>query len=93
MRRTMRKPKLPSNVQPRGLNLDQASEYWGVCPSTFKKLVKLGIAPGPIDMADFDRNIYDRLALDAAMTARSLAAGNPDHPLTAQAAEPERVSG
>jgi hypothetical protein len=86
----MRKPKLPSNVQPRGLNLDQASEYWGVCPSTFKKLVKLGIAPGPIDMADFDRNIYDRLALDAAITARS-SAGNPA-PSTEQAAEPERAS-
>jgi len=31
--------------------------------------VKLGIAPNPIDIAGFARNIFDRQALDDAMTA------------------------
>jgi hypothetical protein len=65
---------LPAGVSPRGLNIDQASEYWGCCPSTFKKLVKLGVVQ-PIDMAGFDRNIFDRLALDDAMTARARTIG------------------
>ncbi len=63
---------LPAGVSPRGLNIDQAAEYWGCCPSTFKKLVKLGIVQ-PLDMAGFARNIFDRHALDAAMTARAKA--------------------
>ena len=86
-----KKPKLPTSVQPRGFNLDQASEYWGCCASTFKKLVKLGIAPAPIDMGGFERNIWDRLALDAAISARSSAAGNASSP--GATADPERVAG
>jgi len=61
---------LPANVSPRGLNVTQAAEYWGCGPSTFKKLVKLGIVQ-PLDMAGFARNIFDRQTLDAAMTARA----------------------
>ncbi len=63
---------LPAGVSPRGLNITQAAEYWGCGPSTFKKLVKLGIVR-PIDMAGFDRSIFDRQALDDAMTARAKA--------------------
>jgi hypothetical protein len=67
-RETMpRTSTLPPSIPPRGLNLEQASEYWG--PSTFKKLMKLGIVR-PIDMAGMERNIFDRHALDAAMSAR-----------------------
>ena len=65
--------KLPASLPPRGLSEDQAAELWGVCRNTFKKLVKLGIAPGPIDIAGFERNIYDRLAQDAAISARPMA--------------------
>ena len=65
-----RRSTLPTGIAPRGLNITQAAEYWGCGPSTFKKLVKLGIVR-PIDMAGFDRNIFDRQALDDAMTARA----------------------
>jgi hypothetical protein len=58
---------LPSNVAPRGFNVRQAAEYWGCSVGTFKRLVKLGVAPGPIDLAGLERNIYDRRALDAAL--------------------------
>jgi hypothetical protein len=64
---------LPAGVSPRGLNITQAAEYWGCGPSTFKKLVKLGVVQ-PIDMAGFDRNIFDRHALDEAMPARAVTA-------------------
>ena len=60
-------PSLPSSVAPRGLNIRQAAEYWGCSPGTFKKLVELGVAPEPIDLAGLGRNIYDRLALDDAL--------------------------
>ena len=59
-------PTLPSNVIPRGFNIRQAAEYWGYSVGTLKKLVELGVAPGPINLAGLDRNIYDRLALDTA---------------------------
>ena len=63
-----RESVLPPGIAPRGLNLAQASEYVGVCPSTFKKLVKRGVVR-PTDLAGIDRNIYDRRALDHAMSA------------------------
>jgi hypothetical protein len=60
-----------STIPPRGLNIRQASAYWGVSPNTFKRLVRLGLAPAPLKLPGLDRNIYDRAALDAAMTARA----------------------
>jgi hypothetical protein len=65
-----RRSTLPAGIAPRGLNLDQAAEYWGCCPSTFKKLMKLGIVR-PIDMGGIERNVFDREALDMAMSARA----------------------
>jgi hypothetical protein len=66
-----RRSTLPAGIAPRGLNLDQAAEYWGCCPSTFKKLMKLGIVR-PIDMGGIERNVFDREALDMAMSARAI---------------------
>ena len=60
----------PPGIAPRGLNLDQAAEYWGCCPSTFKKMVKIGIVK-PIDMSGIERNVFDRQELDKAMSARA----------------------
>jgi hypothetical protein len=60
---------LPSNVPPRGLNIRQASQYWGCSAGTFKKLIRLGVVPPPIEMRGCERNIFDRHALDAAMDA------------------------
>ena len=65
---------LPTGIAPRGLNIDQAAEYWGCFPSTFKNLMKRGIVR-PIDMAGFARNIFDCHALDDAMTARAQTIG------------------
>jgi hypothetical protein len=65
--------KPPSTMPPRGLNIRQASAYWGVSPNTFKKLVRLGLAPAPLKLPGLDRNIYDRAALDAAMSSLAVA--------------------
>jgi hypothetical protein len=59
---------IPS-IPPRGLNIRDASAYWGVSPGTFKKLVALGLAPAPLKLPGLDRNIFDRLELDRAMDA------------------------
>jgi hypothetical protein len=56
-----------SNFLPRGLNITQAAHYWGVSPGTFKKLVRLGIAPQPLKLPGLDRNVFDKLELDRAM--------------------------
>jgi hypothetical protein len=42
----------------------------GLLSSTFKKMMKLGIAR-PIDMGGIERNVFDRQELDKAMTART----------------------
>jgi len=62
------------NVEPRALNLPKAASYWGVAPGSFKKLVKLGVAPEPIRIPGFDRVLWDKRALDEAMDALRSAA-------------------
>jgi len=66
----MNKTPLPS-IAPRGLNIRQASAYWGVSPGTFKKLVERGLAPAPLKMPGLDRNIFDKVQLDRAMDSIS----------------------
>ena len=61
--------KMPDNIEPRGLSISEASAYWGVSLGTFKKLVRLGLAPAPLRLPGLDRNVFDRLALDRAMDA------------------------
>jgi hypothetical protein len=56
-------------VSPRGLNIRQASAYWGVSPGTFKTLVRRGDAPAPMKIPGLDRNIWDKHVLDEAMNA------------------------
>jgi hypothetical protein len=51
------------------MNLKQACAYWGVSPITFKSLIKAGIAPPPIRLAAKGKQIFDRVAIDAAMDA------------------------
>jgi hypothetical protein len=69
----MRTP--PQTIPPRGLKIRQASAYWGVSPGTFRKLVRLGLAPKPLNLPGLDRNIFDRQALDEAMSARAVSGG------------------
>jgi hypothetical protein len=49
-----------------------AAKYMGVSPGTFRKLVRLGIAPPPLQIPEIDRNIFDRQAIDRAMSARAV---------------------
>jgi hypothetical protein len=53
------------------MNIREASRLLGCVPNTFKKLVRLGLAPARLKLPGLDRNIYDRVALDAAMNARA----------------------
>jgi predicted site-specific integrase-resolvase len=54
---------------PRGMNVISAARYMGVSAGTFRKLVKLGVVPAPMNIPEVNRNIYDREAIDKAMTA------------------------
>jgi hypothetical protein len=65
--------KPSQTIAPRGLSIRQAASYWGASPNTFKKLVRLGLAPAPLKLPGLDRNIYDRVALDAAMSSLAVA--------------------
>jgi excisionase family DNA binding protein len=56
-------------IEPRGLTMRQAAAYWGVSYGTFRKLIREGVAPAPIDLG-VGRFIFDRAALDAALEAR-----------------------
>jgi hypothetical protein len=58
-------------IPSRGMKTHDAAKYVGVSVNTFKKLIKLGLVPAPIKFPGLDRNIYDRLALDEAMSTRS----------------------
>jgi len=60
---------------PRGLNVIAAARYMGVSPGTFRKLVRLGIAPQPLNIPEINRNVYDRVQIDAAMEARAMRHG------------------
>jgi hypothetical protein len=66
-------PRIPAlaTIPPRGLNIRQAAAYWGVFPGTFRKLIRLGLAPEPLKLPGLDRNIFDLQALVAAMSARA----------------------
>jgi hypothetical protein len=71
----MKTAQLQSPILPRGLNIRQASAYWGVSPGTFKKMVRLGLAPPPLNLSGLERNIWDKHVLDRAMDARGNAGG------------------
>jgi predicted site-specific integrase-resolvase len=46
-------------VEPRGLTMRQAAAFWGVSYNTFRKLVREGLVPPPIDLG-LGRQIFDR---------------------------------
>jgi hypothetical protein len=65
------KEKLPASIPPRALTIRQVSEYWAVSPNTFKKLVRQGIAPGPINVPGLGRLLFDREQQDRAFARLS----------------------
>lgn len=62
-----RKPLHPS-ISPRGMSTPQGAAYVGVSVNTFEKMVRLGHMPGPLQMPGMGRVLYDRAAIDAAIT-------------------------
>jgi hypothetical protein len=62
-------------IPPRGLNIRQASAYWGVSAGTFKKMERLGLVPPPLNLPGLDRKIFDKQMLDQAMDAARSADG------------------
>jgi predicted site-specific integrase-resolvase len=53
----------------RGMKSRDAARYLGVSVNTLKKLIRLGVVPPPVRLPGLDRNIHDKVALDAVMTA------------------------
>jgi hypothetical protein len=51
---------LSENPQSRGMTTRQAAAFWGVHYHTFRKLVRLGVVPGPIKLPGLARPIFDR---------------------------------
>ncbi len=58
---------LPASLAPRGLSRVQSAAYVGVGPTKFDEMVKDGRMPKPKQIDG--RNVWDRLALDAAFAA------------------------
>lgn len=69
--RTARK----TTIAPRCLSLRQAAEYMNLSPNSFRRLIKLGLAPAPLVLPGLQRTMFDRHALDRAIDARSEHAG------------------
>jgi hypothetical protein len=46
----------------------EAATYWRVCTKTYRKMVREGIAPGPINTG-LGRDLYDREQQDRAISA------------------------
>jgi hypothetical protein len=62
------------DTRSRGMKTRDAAKYLGVSVNTLKKLIWIGVVPAPVRLPGLDRNIHDRFALDAVMSAR---AGTP----------------
>jgi hypothetical protein len=58
----------------RGMKTRDAAKYLGVSVNTLQKLIRLGYVPAPVRLPGLDRNIHDRLALDAVISVRAVAA-------------------
>jgi len=58
---------LPISLPPRGLSREQAAAYIGVSPNFFDGMVSAGSMPSPKKWRG--RNLWDRVALDAAFSA------------------------
>ena len=80
------------SIEPRGLTMRQAAAYWGVSYQTFRKLIREGVAPAPIDLG-LGRFIFDRVALDAAFEVRSGNNDNTEVDLDAELEEFVRAKG
>ena len=54
-------------IEPRGLSVPQAAAYYGISPNAYRRLMREGKVPQPIKLPGLDRQIIDKLQLDAAL--------------------------
>jgi hypothetical protein len=59
--------KTPQETEPRLLTINQVAAYWAVSPNTFRKIVRKGIAPGPLEIPGLGRLVFDRTQQDRAI--------------------------
>jgi hypothetical protein len=70
----MSDPRIPKSLlPPRGLSANDAARYIGISRNTFLKLVRFGFAPPALDIPETNRKIYDRHAIDQAMSSLAVA--------------------
>jgi predicted DNA-binding transcriptional regulator AlpA len=69
--------KIPTSqaIPPRCLSVNEAAKYLSISRNTFLKLVRLGVAPQPLNIPETNRVLYDRVQLDAAIEARAMRHG------------------
>jgi len=58
-------------IEPRGLSVPQAAAYYGISPNAYRRLMREGKVPQPIKIPGLDRQIIDKLQLDAVLDALS----------------------
>ena len=63
------KHMLPAGVLPRNLTLRQTAESWGISYNTFRRLVRDGIAPPPMNVPELGRMLFDREEQERAINA------------------------
>jgi len=60
-----------NGIEPRGLSVPQAAAYYGISPTAYRRLMREGKVPQPIKIPGLDRQIIDKLQLDAVLDALS----------------------
>jgi hypothetical protein len=58
-------------IEPRGLSVPQAAAYYDISPNAYRRLMREGKVPQPIKIPGLDRQIIDKVRLDAALDALS----------------------
>ena len=58
-------------IEPRGLSVPKAAAYYGISPNAYRRLMREGKVPQPIKIPGLDRQIIDKLQLDAVLDALS----------------------
>jgi len=58
-------------IEPRGLSVPKAAAYYGISPNAYRRLMREGKVPQPIKIPCLDRQIIDKLQLDAVLDTLS----------------------